>query len=486
MTPDFPAWTSAFATHPRRLRATTGPCLHQFEALFGPWIARWRLASQEQGPHSRNRLWNLRLVFWSFLWQVAQAGASCREAIRQAQSLCRLQGRPVPPDTTSPYCQARARIPLDSLEEIHRALVTEAEAVVAPSQLWCGHRVRVVDGTTVTLPDTPTNQRAFPQQSVQKPGCGFPILRLVAFFSLASGLMVAWATGHWHQHELTLLQRLWEELRPGEVLLGDRGFCGWGLLAQCVRRGVHAVLRVRGSLRSDFRRGRRLGADQRLVSWAKPRVRPETVSAKEWALLPEVLTLRVVRCRLAIRGFRTREVRLVTTLLDAAKYPPSALGALYRRRWEMELSLRHLKTTLQMEALSCKRPAAVERELWMHLLVHNLVRRLMLEAARRHRVDLSRISFAGALAAARRTGEALLQSRNARQRRELMEALWRVLAEDEVPERPGRREPRAVKRRPKPYPRLMRSRHQFRETPHQNRYYLHSRFGRKYRRNSKR
>ena len=174
---------------------------------------------------------------------------------------------------------------------------------------------------------------------------------------------------------------------------------------------------------------------------------------------------------LLLNGFRTRQVTLVTTLLDPVQYPLFALSELYQRRWEMELTLRHLKTTLQMEHLSCKNPANIERELRMHLLVHNLVRRLMLEAARHHRQPLGRISFAGSLAAARRYGEALLQAQSKRQRRALFEDLLRVLAADTLPDRPGRREPRAVKRRPKPYPRLMRHRRSFREIPHQNRYW---------------
>jgi hypothetical protein len=376
-------------------------------------------------------------------------------------------------------------LPLERLQEIHEHLLTEAEAALSNRDLWCGHRVFVVDGSTVTAPDTPANQKAFPQQSVQKPGCGFPIIRVVALLSLATGLLSAWATGHWHQHEIALLQTLWDCLRPGDVLLADRGFCSWGLLAQCQQRQLHAVFRVQGSCRSDFRRGKRLRRDERLVQWRKPNKRATTISAEEWDRLPAVLTLRLVRCRLQIPGFRTRQVLLVTTLLDSVAYPPSALGQLYYRRWAMELTLRNLKTTLQMDQLSCKNPENLEREIRMHFLVHNLVRRLMLEAARRYRVPLERVSFAGSLATARRYGEALLQARSERCRRRLWEELWRVVAADRVPDRPGRREPRAVKRRPKPYPRLMCHRRRFREIPHQNRYYANSRFGPKYRKSSR-
>jgi hypothetical protein len=471
-TPDFPLWAGSFAHQLQRVQRTAAPSLHQFELLFAQWIPHWRLAQQDEGPHSRERRWNLRLVFWTFLWQVAQSGAPCREAIRQAQTRCKNAGRPLPPDEASPYCQARGSLPLDRLQQIHESLCAQAREGVAAKDLWCGHHVVAVDGSSVTAPDTLANQKAFPQQSVQKPGCGFPIVRLVALLSLATGMLTAWAIGSWSQHEIGLFQLLWDCLRPGEVLLADRGFCNWGLLAQCLERNLHAVFRVKGVRRADFRCGKRLSRNERLVQWHKPWERAKTVTAQEWALLPEVLTLRLVRCRMKIPGFRTRKVILVTTLLDSDKYPPEALSQLYFRRWAMELSLRNLKTTLQMDHLSCKNPENLQREIRMHFLVHNLVRCLMLEAARRHRVPLARVSFAGSLAAARRYGEALLQTPSRRQRQRLLEELFTVLASDLVPDRPGRREPRALKRRPKPYPLLTCHRHRFKEIGHRDRDYL--------------
>lgn len=232
------------------------------------------------------------------------------------------------------------------------------------------------------------------------------------------------------------------------------------------------------------RLGRRLSPDERRVHWQKPKLRGVTFSPAQWAALPEELSLRLVRRRWERPGFRTRQVILVTTLLDSALYPPAALGQLYYRRWAMELTLRNLKTTLQMDHLSCKTPANLDREIRLHLLMHNLVRRLMLEAARRHQVPLERVSFAGSLAVARRYSEALLQARSEARRRQLRADCFRALAADSVPARPGRREPRAVKRRPKPYPRLMRHRSKFREIQHQNRYYANSVFGPKYRKSS--
>jgi hypothetical protein len=484
-TPDFPDWAGGFAHQFQKLRSTAASTLHQFELLFAAWIPHWRLAQQDEGPHSRERCWNLRLVFWTFLWQVAQTGASCREAIRQAQARCKNAGRPSPPDEDSPYCQARGGLPVERLQEIHDALCAEAVDGLAAKDLWCGHHVVVVDGSSITAPDTPANQKAFPQQSVQKRGCGFPIVRLVALLSLSTGMLITWATGPWLTHEVGLLQTLWDALHPGDVLLADRGFCNWGLLAQCLQRKVHAVFRVKGVRRADFRTGKRLSRQERLVQWRKPWTAAKTVTPQEWALLPKVLTLRLVRCQMNIPGFRTRQVTLVTTLLDQVQYPPAALSQLYFRRWAMELSLRNIKTTLQMEHLSCKNPENLKREIRMHFLVHNLVRRLMLEAARRHRVPLERVSFAGSLSAARRYGEALLQTNSNRQRQKLIDEMLAVLATDLVPDRPGRREPRALKRRPKPYPLLTRHRRQFRDIEHRDRHYLKNRPSSKFRKNSR-
>jgi len=220
ITPDFPLWAGGFAAQYRRLRTTTGAQLHQLQAIFGRWVGPYLLAQREDKAFSRDRGWNLHLVFWTFLWQVAQAGSACREAIRQAQSACRLLGRKAPPDENSPYCTARAKLPMETLEEIHRAVTGEAERAVASKDLWCGLRVRVVDATTLIAPDTPANQKAFPQSRKQKPGCGFPLLHLIGLFSLATGLFMAWATGSQHVQELVLLQQLWEHLTSGRSVAG--------------------------------------------------------------------------------------------------------------------------------------------------------------------------------------------------------------------------------------------------------------------------
>jgi hypothetical protein len=233
---------------------------------------------------------------------------------------------------------------------------------------------------------------------------------------------------------------------------------------------LHGVFRANTAKRRlDFRKGKRLGKDDRLVVWRKGR-KSKYMSVEYWAELPDEITVRIVRVRAWRPGFRTRSVMLVTTLLDPVQYPAEELAKLYLRRWEMEICFRHIKTTLQMEHLSCKTPEMIDRELRMHFLVHNLVRRVALEAARRHLVPVQRISFAGALGAVHTFSEACLRARSKKGQTRIREQLYKLLAEDLVPERPGRREPRAVKRRPKSYPLLTCHRRSYREIPHRNRY----------------
>lgn len=445
------------------------PVLHQLEGLFSRWLPRHRLCPTEEGPCSRQRQWSLRLTFWTFLAQVLSPGSSCRAALRQAQAQARLEGRPVPADEDSAYCQARRRLPLEWLHESLQQVGGVLEQGVREAQRWCGHRVKVLDATTLTAEDTPANQKAFPQHPDQVPGCGFPLLRLAGLFCLASGALLGWATGDYWQSEMALAASLWECLAPGEVLLADRYYGCYRVLALVRARGAEAVCRLHGSRTADFRRGQRLGPMDRRITWTRPKEVPAGLSLEQWLAFPATLTVRLVRVRVEEKGFRTRTVTLVTTLLDAQKYPVGALAALYRRRWQVELSFRQIKTALAMEHLAVRSPEMIARSLAMHLLAYQLIRGLMQEAAQTWDVPLERISFQGAVDGARHFGEALLRARSRRARQALLAELLRILAADAVPDRPGRREPRALKRRPKRYPRLNRPRRQYREPPQRNR-----------------
>lgn len=469
-TPFFLPWRARLCALGRALPRADGSglVLHQLESLFGRWLPRHRLSPTGEGPCSRQRQWPLRLTFWTFLAQVLSPGSACRAALRQAQAHARLEGRPVPADEDSAYCQARRRLPLELLHESLQRVGRTLEQGVSEAQRWCGHRVKVLDATTLTAEDTPANQKAFPQHPDQQPGCGFPLLRLAGLFCLASGALLGWATGDYWQSEMALAASLWELLAPGEVLLADRYYGCYRVLALVRARGADAVCRLHGSRTADFRRGQRLGPMDRQITWTRAREVPAGLSLEQWLAFPATLTVRLVWVRVEEKGFRTRTVTLVTTLLDAQKYPVSALVALYWRRWQVELSFRQIKTALSMEHLAVRSPEMIARSLAMHLLAYQLIRGLMQEAAQSWDVPLERISFQGAVDGARHFGEALLRARSRRARQALLAELLRILAADAVPERPGRREPRALKRRPKAYPRLDRPRRQYREPAPRN------------------
>jgi len=464
-TPFFLPWRARLSALRRALPGGGGssqPMVHQLEALFGRWLPDPLLRPTRAGPGSRQRRWPLRLTFWTFLAQVLSPGSSCRAAVRQAQAHARLENRPVPADEDSAYCQARARLPLEFLHEAIQRVGGCLQQRVSEAQRWCGHGVKVLDATTLTADDTLANQKEFPQHPDQAPGCGFPLLRLVGWFCLASGALLGWNTGDYWQSEMALAATLWELLQPGEVLLADRYYGCYRVLALVQARGAHAVCRLHASRQADFRRGQRLGSMDRLITWSRPREVPAGLSLEQWLGFPATLTVRLVRVRVEQKGFRTRTVTLVTTLLDTQKYPPSALAALYRRRWQVELSFRQIKIALEMQHLAVRSPEMIQRALAMHLLAYQLMRALMQEAAQTWDVPLERISFKGSIDATRHFGEALLRARTKRKRTALLAELLRVLAADTVPKRPNRCEPRLLKRRPKRFGNLKRRRHWYR------------------------
>jgi hypothetical protein len=342
---------------------------------------------------------------------------------------------------------------------------------VPPPKSWHGRRIKVVDGSSVQLPDTPENQKAYPQPSRQKPGCGQPVMRLVALFDLASGVLLACATGTLKSAERELWRSLWEtDLVAGDIVLGDRGFCSlcefWMLFA----REVDSLVRLNQRRSAGTRRKKKLGKNDELVWWIKSHNRPKWLALDLWREVPKEFLVRHITFQLVQPGFRTQEVTLATTLLDHRKWPAAVLADMYRQRWRAELHLRDLKTTMGMELLRCKSPAMARKELTMHLIGYNLVRALMSEAAAKNeQVDLARISFKGALCALRQFASPLAQCTK-RRRKLLWELLLFSIAEMLVPERPGRQEPRAIKRRPKNYPLLTSPRDQYIEIPHRTKY----------------
>lgn len=469
-TPFFPAFRARLAALGQRtacqFRQTT---LEQLSRHLAELIPAHLLSRADEGPNSRERLFTLRLTCECFLWQMLKPRTACREVVRQVQALACLQGKGSVDESASAYIQARQRLPQECLERVLAATAQAAERRALPSPRLQGRPVKVVDGSSVQGPDTAANQKEYPQPSGQKPGCGFPVLKLVVVFSLASGALLDVIIGHSHSHDLRLFHRLWECLKAGDILLGDRAYGDYVTLAGLPRQGVDVVARLHQARKVDFRKVHpRLGHHEGVFVWRKGLQQSTILTPEQWAALPEQIQVRILRFTAACRGFRTQRITLATTLLDADRYPAAELVALYLRRWRIELCLRDVKTTLGLEQLRCQSPAMVRKELLAGLIAHNLIRCVMAEAARRYEVELERLSFKGAVDALRQYSAVLAQARTNRQKRTLWQDLLRTLARDPVPLRPGRAEPRAVKRRPKPFPLLNRPRRKFVELPHRN------------------
>jgi hypothetical protein len=453
--------------------AAASQALCRLRDTFGFLIPDTLLARQECGPNSRDRVFSSLITFWAFLSQVLCPDAPCRDAVRKVQAWWALQA--LPPlegvsASTSAYCQARLRLSFKKLQAIHEHIAQRLERNVPGAALWYARVVKVVDGTNVSMPDTSSNQQAWPQPSSQKPGCGFPMMKLVGLFSLASGALLKIAQGTLHVHESVLFRQLWKELEAGDVLLSDRGFCSYFALAALRTRLVDGVMRLHQARKINSRRGRCLGPGDRLVQWIKPGQRTSAWSPEEFAALPASMTLRLIRLEVPLKGFRTRQIFLITSLLDALAYPAEAICQLYMQRWSVELHFREIKTILRLDVLRCKTPAMIQREVLLHLIAYNLVRALMQQAALSYQLDLSRLSFKGTLDTLRHFADVLHATEGQpRKQAALLDHMMLLIAKDQVPLRPFRNEPRAKKRRAKNYHLLTKPRHQMRVPAHRNR-----------------
>jgi hypothetical protein len=411
-----------------------------------------------------DRVFSPLVTLWVFLGQVLSADHSCRAAV--ARLIAHRVGRGQEPCSahTGAYCQARKRLPerffSDAALRTGRALDARAEE----RWLWKRRRVYIYDGSSVTMPDTPANQAAYPQPVAQRPGLGFPLARIAAVFSLAGGAVVGLGICRYAgkgQSELGMLRKLLDLFRPGDVVLADRLMCAWIEMAMLKQRGVDSVCRLSAHRGFDFRRGRRLGRGDHVVEWARP-VSSRTIDRESLAALPESLAVRECRVTVERPGFRVKTLIIATTLLDAGEYPKEELASLYRARWNAELDLRSLKQTLQMDILRCKTPELVRKELWAHILAYNLIRAVMAQAAVRHGVEPRSISFKGAAQVLEAFGPVIgLQGEDdAESLGGIYGRLLDAVAAHRVGDRPDRVEPRKRKRRPKPYDRLMKPRHE--------------------------
>jgi Transposase DDE domain len=400
-----------------------------------------------------DRIFSPLVTLWVFLGQVLSADHSCRAAVARliAHRLSRGQ-RPCSAETGA-YCQARQRLPETFFADVACSVGRSLDARAERDWLWKGRRVYLFDGTTVTMPDTRENQEAYPQVYNQKPGLGFPIARLGAVISLACGAVVNLGFCQYAgkgQGEVSLLRRLWDVLLPGDVLLADSLIANFTNIALLQARGVELVSRLNKAHRkADFRRGQRLGEDDHLVRWFKP-TSVRSLDWKDYKALPEFIMVRETRIRVTQPGFRTRSFVVVTTLTDAQQATKEDLATLYRERWNNELDLRSITSTMQMRELRCKTPELVRKEVWAHILAYNLLRTVMAQAAARHEITPRSISFAGAMQTLK-AFQPLLEfgasAADAAARLRLYHELLDAIATHRVGDRPDRYEPRLKKRR---------------------------------------
>ena len=405
------------------------------------------------------------VTLYAFLGQVLEADGSCRATVARVLAWLIGRGAPACSARTGGYCQARARLP----EAAPHALMQRVgrrlhEAHGAGGALLGGRRIKIVDGSTVSMPDTPANQRTYPQAGTQKPGLGFPLARIVALFCLPSGAVLDAAIGPYkgkQTGENALFRSLFGLLQRGDVVAGDCGFGSFWNFAMLQARGVDAIFPLHQKRPEDFRRGKRLGKDDRLIEWGKPAQRPDWMDRQTYQSLPETLTLRQVRVQVDVPGFRVKTLVLVTTLIDSNLYPKAELAGVYRARWHAELDLRSIKCVMQMDVLRGKTPAMMRKECWMRLLAYNLIRSVMAQAAatRPQPCPPRELSFTGAWqtlhafasVALGRGGDPMVYA-----------ALLHAIASHRVGDRPNRAEPRAIKRRPKPHALLTEPRHKAR------------------------
>jgi putative transposase len=405
------------------------------------------------------------LTLWAFLSQVLHSGAmrSCTAAVARVIVLLVALGKKPCSDSTGAYCRARSKLPVAVLKRLTTDVAKGCEQRVPKRWLWKGRHVHLVDGTTVSMPDTTDNQEAFPQPSTQAEGLGFPLARLVVLMSLATAMLEDMAAGPYQGKETgetALLRELLEGLSRGDVLLGDRYFCSYFMIALLLEGGVDVVSRMHQRRDYDFQRGRRLGKGDHVVTWSKPQ-RPEWMDKETYARMPDSIQVRETQVQVQEPGFRVESLVVVTTLLDADEYTKEEVAELYHRRWLVELDIRDIKISLGMDILRCKSPEMARREMWACLLAYNLIRQTMLEAALLTKRSPRELSFTAAL---QKTAAnwAVLAFAEQNLCVSLIDTMLADLKTHRVGHRPNRVEPRAVKRRPKPHALLTEPRDQAR------------------------
>ena len=372
--------------------------LKQLGEIFGRFIPEEHLKSEASGSMSRCSIFSKENTFWAFLGQVIDADGGCKEVVRQLQSYAPLKGTRVPSSSTASYCTARKKLDEQTLTNIFQYTTVQGDKPTKTGLLR-NHRVIVVDGTGLGMPDTLENQAVWPQSAIQKPGCGFPSARVCACFSLESGSLLSYEIRNKKNHELPLLPKQWKTFRAGDIFLGDKGFCSYYDTAKLKEQGVDSVITLaRRKPVSKSKCQKIFEPNDLLIKWDRPKYTPQlSYPKKTMEQLPEDLTLRQIRVVVDQPGFRTKEFYIITTLPDPIGYPSEEIAGLYLKRWDVELFFRDIKKTMGMDILRCQTPDLIRKEILMNFIVYNCVRRLMYEAAEKAGLNVRKVSFKGSL-----------------------------------------------------------------------------------------
>jgi putative transposase len=406
------------------------------------------------------------VTLWAFLSQVLfkDEQRSCLAAVTRVVVLWVALGKEPCSDNTGAYCRARAKVPVVVIKRLALTVSHGCEQKLPTNWLWKGRHVHLVDGTTVSMPDTAQNQKDYPQLATQATGLGFPQARMVLLLSLATAMVTAMDLGPCagkETGETALLRQLFDFLQSGDIVLGDRYFCSYFMIALLRERGVDVVSRLHQARDADFRRGRRLGAGDHVVTWTRP-AKPEWMEEATYERMPPSIQVREVQVQVHQPGFRVDSFVVITTLLDAEAYTKNDVEELYHERWLVELDIRAIKISLGMDVLRCKTPEMVRREIWTCLLAYNLIRQTLLQAALAAGRSPRQLSFTASL---QKIAVSLLTLAvcDEAMALKLIETHQSHLAHHIVGDRPNRVEPRAIKRRPKPQRLLTKPRAQARD-----------------------
>lgn len=413
-------------------------------------------------PESRRECGAFRsdVVLFEFLAQTLHEDASCRSAVARICAERLARGMPPCAAHNASFCKAREKLPLALLETLSRSCAKSLDLMTPKSWTWHDRTVKIIDGTTVSCPDTPANRAAFPQHHRQAPGLGLPAIRVVAMTSLATGALVDASFGKAYgegKGEMSYARDLLRSVSPGDVVVADRYFCAFFFIAPLLAAGADFVGRLgNGRRKADFRRGDRLGPKDHVIEIAKSD-RGAGVSPELIGRLPETIRLREVEVAFKTPSGRRRKIVIVTTLLSAKNYSRDELAELYRQRWHMELDLRAIKQVMHMDLLRCRTPNMIAKEIWAHLLAYNLIRKIMADAGYRHSCQPRELSFKASMQAIKAVMPHWSRATR-RERRDWYGTLLRLVASQRVPKRPGREEPRQIKRQPKKFEMLKRPR----------------------------